>query len=44
VEIYRRLLQKIEGSGFDVFRRRVRLSTLEKLSILSRGFYRRLTA
>ncbi len=44
VEIYRRLLQKIEARGFDVFRRRVRLSTLEKLSILSRGFYRRLTA
>jgi phytoene synthase len=44
VEIYRRLLQKIEASGFDVFRRRVRLSTFEKLSILSRGFYRRLTA
>jgi phytoene synthase len=44
VEIYRRLLRKIEASGFDVFRRRVRLSTFEKLSILSRGFYRRLTA
>ncbi len=44
VEIYRRLLQKIEASGFDVFRRRVHLSTFEKLSILSRGFYRRLTA
>ena len=44
VEIYQRLLRKIEASGFDVFRRRVRLSTLEKLTIVSRGFYRRLTA
>jgi len=43
VEIYRRLLEKIAARGYDVFTRRVHLSTAEKLSVLSRGFLRRLT-
>ena len=44
VEIYRRLLEKIARNGYDVFSQRVSLSTAEKLSVLSRGFLRRLTA
>ena len=44
VEIYRRLLEKIARRGYDVFGERVRLSTAEKLGVLSRGFLRRLTA
>ena len=44
VEIYRRLLEKIAARGYDVFSQRVSLSTAEKLSVLSRGFVRRLTA
>jgi len=44
VEIYRRLLDKIAARGYDVFSQRVSLSTAEKLSVLSRGFLRRLTA
>ena len=44
VEIYRRLLEKIAARGYDVFSQRVSLSTTEKLSVLSRGFLRRLTA
>jgi phytoene synthase len=43
VEIYRRLLEKIAARGYDVFSERVRLTTAEKLSVLSRGFLRRLT-
>ena len=34
IEIYSRLLGRIEESGFDVLRRRVRLSTAEKVWIL----------
>jgi phytoene synthase len=34
IEIYSRLLERIEASGYDVMRRRIRLSTLEKLAIL----------
>jgi phytoene synthase len=36
-EIYRRLLERIEGSGFDVFARRIRVPTAEKLAILARA-------
>ncbi len=42
VEIYRRLLEKIAACGFDVFTEKVRLSPREKLSVLARGFWRRL--
>jgi phytoene synthase len=44
VEIYRRLLEKIATRGYDVFREKVRLSTAEKLTVMSKGFWRRLTA
>jgi phytoene synthase len=37
IEIYRRLLQRIEESGYDVMRRRIRLSTAEKLSIVAQA-------
>jgi phytoene synthase len=40
IEIYRRLLQRIEESGYDVMRRRIRLSTLEKLSIVAQAVVR----
>jgi 15-cis-phytoene synthase len=43
VEIYRRLLERIIESDYDVFSAKVRLSTAEKLSILGKGFWRRLT-
>ncbi len=43
VEIYRRLLKKIAAHNYDVFSERVRLSTAEKLAVLSRGFWKRLT-
>ncbi len=42
VQIYSRLLDKIEKRNFDVFTDRIRLSTREKLVILSKGFLRRL--
>ena len=45
IEIYRRLLHKIERSGFDVYRRRVRLTSAEKSWIVVKaatGAYRRL--
>lgn len=41
VEIYRRLLEKIAANNYDVFTAKVRLSTREKLSILSKGLWRR---
>lgn len=41
IEIYRRLLAKIEKSGFHVMERRIRLSTGEKLSVLAGAFLRR---
>jgi len=44
VEIYKRLLEKIAASGYQVFGRKIRLTTTEKLGILSRGFLRRLRA
>jgi phytoene synthase len=37
IEIYRRLLERIEQSGFDVLRRRIRLSAFEKISIVARA-------
>jgi phytoene synthase len=40
IEIYRRLLDRIEESGFDVMRRRIRLTTVEKLSIIVRAALR----
>jgi len=42
VEIYRRLLERITQRDFDVFSERVRLSTAEKLTVLAKGFLRRL--
>jgi 15-cis-phytoene synthase len=38
IEIYRRLLVKIEESGHRVLDRRVRLSTLEKLTVAAQAF------
>ena len=43
VEIYRRLLERIADRDFDVFSSRVRLSTAEKVGVLTKGFLRRLT-
>jgi phytoene synthase len=43
VEIYRRLLEKIAARNYDVFSERVRLSTAEKVTVLGKGFLRRLT-
>jgi phytoene synthase len=43
VEIYRRLLERIAQRDYDVFSQRVSLSTAEKLSVLAKGFVRRLT-
>lgn len=43
VTIYHRLLDRIVEQGFDVFHERVRVSTREKVVILSKGFIRRLT-
>lgn len=37
IEIYRRLLGRIEASGFDVFSRRIRVPMPEKLWIVLRG-------
>jgi phytoene synthase len=37
IEIYRRLLQRIERSGYDVMSRRIRLSTFEKMAIVLRA-------
>jgi 15-cis-phytoene synthase len=41
VEIYRRLLEKIVARNYDVFTERVRLSSAEKLAVMSKGFVRR---
>ena len=43
VTIYRHLLEKIVKQNYDVFSQRVRLSSLEKIAILSKGWLRRLT-
>jgi phytoene synthase len=42
VTIYRSLLEKIARLNYDVFTRRVSLSTREKLIILSKGFLKRI--
>lgn len=42
VEIYRGILDRIEGRQFDVYSERVRLSTGDKLKILAKGFGKRL--
>ena len=42
VEIYRRLLERIIALNYDVFSEKVGLSTAEKLSVLGKGFWRRL--
>jgi 15-cis-phytoene synthase len=43
VTIYQRLLEKIALRRYEVFAERVRLTTREKLSILAKGFLKRLT-
>src|ERR1700741_4321369 len=43
VTIYQRLLERIAQKQYDVFAGRVRLSTREKLSVLVKGFLKRLT-
>jgi 15-cis-phytoene synthase len=43
VEIYRRLLEKIAARNYDVFSQRVQLSTAEKLVVLGKGLWKRLT-
>lgn len=42
ITIYRRLLEKIAAKDYDVFSRRIRLSTVEKVSVLGKGFVKRL--
>ena len=37
IEIYRRLLDKIERSGFDVWNRRIQLSAAEKCGVVARA-------
>jgi 15-cis-phytoene synthase len=43
VEIYSRLLEKIAKQDYNVFGEKVRLTTGEKLKVLTKGFARRLT-
>jgi phytoene synthase len=43
VTIYRRLLEKIAEKQYDVFTAKIALSTWEKLRILGKGFFKRLT-
>jgi 15-cis-phytoene synthase len=43
VTIYQRLLGKITQRQYDVYAEKVRLSTFEKLSVLGKGFLKRLT-
>ena len=43
VTIYRRLLERIAEKQYDVFSAKVTLSTWEKLRILGKGFFKRLT-
>ena len=40
IEIYRRLLEKIEKSGYDVMSRRIRLTTAEKLGVLVEALWK----
>jgi phytoene synthase len=41
IEIYSRLLRRIEGRNYDVFTERVRLSALEKASIVAQALWQR---
>lgn len=41
IEIYRRVLERIERSDYDVFSRRIRLPALEKCWIAARAFLKR---
>jgi phytoene synthase len=41
--IYQRLLEKIAQKQYDVFAGKIRLTTFEKLSVLGKGFFKRLT-
>jgi 15-cis-phytoene synthase len=43
VAVYRALLEKIAAANYNVFGPKIRLTTFEKLSILGKGFLRRLT-
>jgi len=43
VTIYHRLLEKIAEKQYDVFTAKVSLSTTEKLRILGKGFFKRIT-
>ena len=43
VNIYRALLEKIAARDYDVFTSRVRLTVAEKLTILAKGFWQRIT-
>jgi phytoene synthase len=43
VTIYRTLLEKIVRLNYDVFRRRISLSLAEKLTILSKGLWQRIS-
>jgi phytoene synthase len=43
VAVYRALLEKIAAANYDVFGAKIRLTTFEKLTILGKGFLRRLT-
>jgi phytoene synthase len=42
ITIYRRLLEKIAANDYDVFTTRVHLTTREKVSVLAKGFAKRL--
>jgi len=44
VEIYSRLLEKIAKADYNVFSGKIRLTTTEKLRVLSKGFFRRFQA
>jgi phytoene synthase len=43
VTIYQRLLEKIAQRQYDVFSEKIRLTTFEKVSVLGKGFLKRLT-
>jgi phytoene synthase len=43
ITIYRRLLERIAARQYDVFAERIRLSVFEKLTILAKGFLKRLS-
>jgi phytoene/squalene synthetase len=43
VTIYQKLLDKIAKRQYEVFGERIRLTRFEKLSVLGKGFLKRLT-